>query len=387
MTNHTLELTDQQVLDHARELLHAHLPLSADGYACTTDDLLNVLLGIATNRGTVEAVCQDWLGLVDPETVRSYFKEQLRVEDLAELERRLNAALRAEIPRCIWRQAQHVAIDFQDRPYYGKRPQSAGLWVRGQARDGTTRFYRLLTAYVIRQGLRVTLAVRFVLPEQDLVSLLAEVLKSLKKQGLQLACLYLDKGFASIDVIAYLTRQAQPALIACPIRGKTGGTRALCRGRRSYRTDHTFVSGQRSFTAHLAVCRSFTTARRTKRMKRRATWLLYILIRRDLSPDQARQQYRRRFGVESSYRCAGQVRGWTTSPNPAYRFVLLTLSFVLLNVWVHLRWCYAQVPRRGRRWLKTRLFQLQRLAKFIRRALERLYGCMTSIQAVAAPRL
>lgn len=98
------------------------------------------------------------------------------------------------------------------------------VWVRGQARDGTTRFYRLLTAYVIRKGLRVTLAIRFVLPEYELVGLLDEVLKSLKKQGLQVACLYLDKGFASIDVMAYLTRHAQPALIACPIRGKTGGT-------------------------------------------------------------------------------------------------------------------------------------------------------------------
>ena len=387
MTKNTLELTDQQVVDHARELLRAHLPLSAEGYECTTDDLLNVLLGIAANRGTLEAVCRDWVGSADPETVRGYFRDQLRAEDLPELERRLNAALRAEIPRRLWRQAQPVAIDFHDRPYYGKRPQSEGVWVRGQARDGTTRFYRLLTAYVIRKDLRVTLAVRFVLPEQKTVELLRDVLKSLKKQGVQLAGLYLDKGFASIDVMDYLTRQGQPAVIACPIRGKTGGTRALCRGRRSYRTDHTFVSGERAFTAHLAVCRSFTTARRTKRLKRRATWLIYILIEWDWSPDQVRQRYRSRFGVESSYRCAGQVRGWTTSPNPAYRFMLLTLSFVLLNVWVHLRWCYAQVPRRGRRWLNTKLLELQRVVKFIRRALERLYGCITSIQAVAAPRL
>jgi hypothetical protein len=27
--------------------------------------------------------------------------------------------------------------------------------------------------------------------------------------------------------------------------------------------------------------------------------------------------------VETSYRCAGQVRAWTTTPNPALRFVLI----------------------------------------------------------------
>ena len=233
----------------------------------------------------------------------------------------------------------------------------------------------------------MTLALRFVLPDLDLVSLLDDMLKSLKQQGFQIACLFLDKGFASIAVMDYLTRQAQPALIACPIRGKTGGTRALCHGRRSYRATHTFVSGDQTFTANVAVCRSFTTAKRTKRLKRRVVWLLYVLIHLDLAPRQARREYRKRFGIESSYRCAGQVRGWTTSPNPAYRFVLLTLSFVLLNIWVHLRWLYAQGPRRGRRWLKTKLFELGRLTKFIRRALERQYGGVATILAVAAPRL
>jgi hypothetical protein len=385
--NDTLKLTDNQVLTHARSLLQEHLPLTADGSCCTTDDLLNVLLGIAVNRGTLEAVCTDWGTAPDPETVRHYLNEQLCVEDLPELEQQLNAALRAEVPRRVWRQAREVAIDFHDRPYYGKQPQSDGLWVRGKARDGTTRFYRIATAYVILNGLRVTLALRFVLPDLDLVSLLDDVLKSLKKQGFPIACLLLDKGFASIAVMEYLTRRAQPALIACPIRGKTGGTRALCQGRRSYRTTHMFVSGDQTFTANLAVCRSFTTAKRTKRLKQRVVWLLYILIHLDLSPRQARRGYRKRFGIESSYRCAGQVRGWTTSSNPAYRFVLITLSFVLLNVWVHLRWLYAQVPRRGRRWLKMNLFQLCRMAKFVRRALEQQYSSVASIQAVAAPRL
>jgi putative transposase len=385
--NDTLKLTDDQVLVHARALLREHLPLTAAGTCCTTDELLNALLGVAVNRSTLEAVCTDWSTAPDPETVRHYLNEQLCVEDLPELEQRLNVALHAEIPRRIWRQAREVAIDFHDRPYYGKQPQEEGLWVRGQARDGTTRFYRIATAYVILNGLRVTLALRFVLPELDIVSLLDDLLKSLKKQGYQIACLLLDKGFASIAVMDYLTRRAQPALIACPIRGKTGGTRALCHGRKSHRATHTFVSGEQTFTAHMAVCRSFTTARRTKRLKRREVWLLYILIELDLTPRQARRRYRKRFGIESSYRCAGQVRGWTTSPNPAYRFVLLTLSFVLLNVWVHLRWLYAQVPRRGRRWLKTKLFQLCRLAKFMRRALEQQYGSIASIQAIAAPRL
>jgi putative transposase len=388
MAKNTLKLSDREVLQYARETLQQHLSLQADGYVCTSDDLFNVLLGVAAGRGTVESVCADLVGSADPETIRGYLNEQLCVEDLPDLAQPLNATLADEIPHRVWRQAREVAIDFHDRPYYGKTPQAEGLWVRGRARDGTTRFYRIATAYVMLNGLRVTLALRFVLPGDSTVSVVDDLLKRLKRLAIRIACLFLDKGCDGVSVLEYLTRHQQPALSACTIRGKTGGTRALCRGHKRYRTTDTFTDAHgQPFTAELAVCRVFTTAKRTKRMKRRADWLFFSLTHLDLSPRQARRLYRRRLGMESSYRCAGQVRGWTTSNNPAYRFVLLALSFVLLNVWGHLRWLFTQVPRRGRRWLDTKRCQLARLAKFILRALEHRYGCVREIEAPTIPRL
>lgn len=388
MLDDTFKLTDEKVLRHARELLEEHLPLEAEGYTCTTEDLLNVLLGVAANRGTIESVCADLVGTPDAETIRTYFNEQLRVEDLPDLAKRVNAALAAEIPERVRRCACEIAIDLHDRPYYGKLSQDEGLWVRGRAKDGTTRFYRIATAYVMVKHVRVTVAVRFVLPGEDIVTVLNDLLTRLKRLGIRVNRLFLDRGFDGVAVMEYLTRRKQPALIACTIRGKRGGTRALCRGHCSYRTHYTFHGeNSSSFTAELAVCRVFTTAKRTGRQPCRADWMIFILTHLDWTPCQARCQYRRRFGIESSYRCAGQVRGWTTSPNPAYRFLLIALSFVLLNVWVHLRWLFTQVPRRGRRWLNVKLFQLTRLVKFIIRTLERHYGCVHQIVALAAPRL
>ena len=259
--------------------------------------------------------------------------------------------------------------------------------MRGQAKDGTTRFYRIATAYVIVNGLRITLALRLVLPEDDTLTVLQDLLKRLHLRAIRIVCLFLDRGFDGIALRRYLTEHQQPAVIACTIRGKQGGTRALCVGTKSYRVAFTFESAEQgAFTASLVVCRTFTTAKRTKHMKRRAEWWIYILIHLDLSPRQARRWYRRRFGIESSYRCAGQVRGWTTSPNVAYRFVLIALSFILLNVWLGLRWLFTQVPRRGHRWLDTKRFQLTRFAKFLRRALEQHYGAVCKVVAVATPR-
>lgn len=383
--HHTPELSAPEVLQHTQELLEEKLPLKADGYKCTTDDLFKVLVGVAATRSTLDAVCVELGGTPDPPTVRGYFNEPLRVEDLPKLEAQLNAALAAEVPRPVRRQSQAVAIDFHDRPYYGKGEQAQELWVRGQAKDGTTRFYRVATAYLILNGLRVSLAIHFVLPDDDPVHVVDRLRHRVHAQGIRISCLLLDKGFESIAMMAYLTRRGQAALIACPSRGTTGGTRALGQGRKSYATAYTFKDkhGQ-AFTAPVLVCRVFPTARRTGRLHRQAEWVLFIELGLTLSPRYARHLYGHRFGIETSYRCAGQVRGWTTAKHPAYRFGLLALAFVLLTVWLHLRWLFTQVPRRGGRWLATHRFPLHRFVTFLRHALEAWYG---SVQAITAPAL
>ena len=383
--NDTLTLTDEATLAYAHERLKQNLDLKADGYICTTDDLLDVLLAMAVNKSTLEAVCSDLVGTPDPTTIRGYLNEQLQVEQLAQLEQAFNKALREDIPARVWRHAQDVAIDLHDRPYYGKQKQEDGFWVRGQAKDGTTRFYRIATVYLIVHDLRFTLGLRFVRPEDDTVTVLTSLLKQIKELGLSIRRLLLDRGFASIEVQEYLDQQAIPALICCPIRGKSGGTRALCKGRKGYCTEHTFKSKGRQRTAQLAVCRVFTTISRTTGSKRKATWWVFILIHLDLSPNQVRRLYRRRFGIETSYRCAGKVRGWTTSSNPAYRFSLMAIAIFLLNVWTILRWRYTQIPRRGGRLVDDKRFQLSRFANFIARALLRQYDYVRHITAVVAP--
>jgi len=340
----TLKLSDREVLEQARMGLQGHMRLRAEGYKCTTQSLLDVLLGVAAGRSTIEAICNDLAHTPDPDTFRQYLNDQLTVERLQDLEDDLNDALVAQVPSRVWCDPQDIAIDFHDRSYYGKTNQEDGLWVRGKAKEGTTRFYRVATAYVMLNGLRVTLAIHFFLPEDSTPGVLQALLGLIRNVDLKVKCLFLDKGFAGVETMTYLASSGQPALIACPIRGRTGGTRALCRGNKSYGTTHTF-KGQNgnSFTADLAVCRVYTTAKRTSRLQRRAEWLVFILIHLDLSPKQARRHYRRRFGVETSYRCAGCVRGWTTSPNPAYRFLLMGLGFFLVNTWLRLRWHFTQI--------------------------------------------
>jgi putative transposase len=108
-----------------------------------------------------------------------------------------------------------------------------------------------------------------------------------------------------------------------------------------------------------------------------------VVIHLDWSAAKCYQRYRRRFGIESSYRQLGQVRARTTSSTPALRFLLLGLGFLLLNCWVYLRFATTRVLEPGpARWL-VRLFHLPRFIAFLRRAIERTFGTRDEIPIYA----
>jgi len=97
---------------------------------------------------------------------------------------------------------------------------------------------------------RLTVALTYVLPEDNTAAVIQRLLERMRHLNLQPKVVYMDKGFCNDVVIRYLQQQRIPALIACPIRGKDGGLRALCRGRHAYQTPYMFTDGTRYTGPH-----------------------------------------------------------------------------------------------------------------------------------------
>jgi putative transposase len=382
-----LKLTDKYTHDAAAERLATYLPLQASGYECTPEAVLDVLIKAAAAQQTIECICNDLDEMVSGETIRSYLNEQIQIDDLGDLERRVNQALVAGLPRRLSKPKLQIAVDLHDEPFYGHTPKLSAFACRGPAKKGTTRFFRLATAYVIFKDMRVTLVVLFVRPEDKLPDLVAAILRRLRVLGLKMRRLYFDKAFCTIPVLRYVEKSGWPAILACPIRGKKGGTRGLCHGRASYQTRHTFASQMYGdYTAPITVVRTYTSRKRSTRGRRRATWLVFVALNCTLTPRSVRKCYRRRFGIETSYRCMRQVRAWTTSRNAALRFLLMSVGFILVNLWLELRWRFCQVKqRRGPRKIDIKRFELQRMLAFLNRAIERIYGVVSFIEADVEP--
>ena len=379
------EATRQATIEHLR----AHLPIEVDGTKASTEMVLDVLVHAAVNGQSIEASCAALAGSADSNTLRGYVNEAFCEGLLAEVEERVNQALVSELPKKAKRKPQEVVIDLHDQAFYGKAEGLLKYASRGQAKAGTTYFYRIASAYLIHQGLRVTLGVVFVHSGMSFAQCIMRLLNRLKLQKLKVGYLFLDRGFAGIEVYRCLQRRRIPAIIACPIRGKDKGTRALCKGRQSYTSRHTFYSQtQGNCTTTVVVVRTYTqTGKRGHRKQRKAAWFLYVLIALQLSPQAVHARYRYRFGIEASYRQMRQLRARTNSRNPVLRFLFMALAFILLNLWLLLRFRFCQWPARGRagRSLHETLFRLARFAAFLSHAIGKIYDPVLSISAPVLP--
>ena len=107
--------------------------------------------------------------------------------------------------------------------------------------------------------------------------------------------------------------------------------------------------------------------------KRRTQWLAYVLVGLGWLACEAFAAYRRRFGIESSYRLARRAKAFTTSRNPALRFFFLSLALLLENVWIRLRNIVARLPGAGRPRLNPLYFPFRRFLFFLNRAIEAAY--------------
>jgi hypothetical protein len=61
------------------------------------------------------------------------------------------------------------------------------------------------------------------------------------------------------------------------------------------------------------------------------------------------------------------------------------LSFILLNLWLQLRWWYARQARRGGLYIDAARFELPRMLSLLNHAVEAVYGVVRSITVDVHP--
>lgn len=207
-----------------------------------------------------------------------------------------------------------LAIDWHDIMYYGN-PSSQGV-VGAVRKNGSNLAYRFATASVLVNKERVTLAVAPML-DKCILGHVKRLLNCVLGLGLSIKLLLFDRGYYSVDLIRYLDSAKTKYIMHIPWFGKP-------------------LKAQED--------RNYTTTTHNKRSSQQATFRLVTLRQKakllifatntSLKPRRLKKTFRKRWGIETSYRMIGMFLAKTTSKLYSLRLLYFFLAVVLYNLWV-----------------------------------------------------
>ena len=278
-----------------------------------------------------------------------------------------------------------LGVDLTLLPYYGQHSLESREIYRSQAKRGTNSFFAYATAYLVLQGQRFTLAVTPVMRSECLKEVLQELLLLVSKAGLKPGLLLLDRGFYSVAVIRYLQRARRPFLMPVVCHGRKAdhpkgpsGSNVFKQEKKSGWFRHTLKDGKKDkATVWICVKRARWVDRHGRRKS--DTWVYAYWGITPRRVDWVKETYRKRFGIETSYRQMNQCRIRTTTKKFNVRFLYVAIGLLLRNLWVWLHHFVLSSPRRGGRRYNWDLLRVERMLLWLERVAETMYGLADTI--------
>lgn len=380
-------LTDREVRRQAHLWL---IPLLASALAHAFSprarrDLADLVLRAATEGSSVthaRSRCRRG-------TSGRHARRLLALLDLGLTQRALTRALRALASPYVPKRPVDVAIDFHDIPYYGeaidpKRPQ----FVKTQEARGTHRAYHYATLDLLLPNFRLTLSARFLTERGHRHRAVLRALADARRCGVEVRRLYLDREFYEYATLSRL--KADGYTVITPMRLGSSQRKRWERGRRSYVTEHALRDPRGkgeplSLRVHVVV--RYQAGKKWNRHG--AQYLIYEVIGhvagdalRAVPLRQTHALYRRRFGIETSYRLLGEARAITSSRSPAIRLLYVGVALLLQDEWVVLKLQWVSEGRQGPSGfvVHEEVLPLTTLLELLRAAVERRLGSILEIE-------
>ena len=326
------------VQEQAQRQLLSVFATTDPGVKCTLAVLVKVVLLAAGRMLSIFAACLR-LGNLSDQAVRDGLRKVLP-KSWRRLQEKLNAQVLEPLPAKTRRRRRRLAMDVHEIPYHG---QAKGKQVIGRkARSGTTKFFGYATVCIVERGHRYTLGYVWVRGGDTPDKIVEQLLGCVRRSGVRIKQLLLDRGFFSVAVMKRLQAEEVPFVLPVCFRGrrskrgkKVTGLRTFLRQRAGWYS-HTHRGQKQSVTT--SICVSYKSYRHHRTGKRRNRKLVYAAWRVRATPTELREMYRKRFGIESSYRQLGQARIRTSTRDPLLRLFFVGVALLLRNLWVLLLW-------------------------------------------------
>jgi len=340
----------REVKQYASFVLRGALKLVAITTKTTVETLIDILICAAMRCTSIEQTCKQHENTPCGKTVRTHLEQQ--IENIHDVEVRINRGLRKNIPKHLRRKPQKIAVDYLEIGYYGN-PDDPDVLRTSKPKDGTSHFHTYASAYVVEKGQRYTLAITYVTANDSMLDVLRRLNKRLLLLGIHIDLYLLDRGFYTAEVIRWLITYNKPFIMPVRVHGKKpkgdkplSGMRRLKACKVSHwelYTLHSKKYGNVTFEA--AVCCDNYKGKEGWHGRRTLVYATYGV--KHHSFDWIRETYRTRFGIEASHRQVRAMKIKTSTTNTALRFLYLGISFILRNIWVWLHWNIFSRKQRG----------------------------------------
>jgi hypothetical protein len=364
-------LTPAVVRRTAQAVLQQALPWKPYGLRVTVARLLALLLLVAALRSSLSAVARRFRLGFSHETARKAVRANL--PGVSALTTALVGALHRLSGR-LRRRRWVVALDLHYDPFYGDRT-TPGV-IGGPKKQGTHYSYGYATAELVHRRHRYTVGLLALAEGAKPHAVVAGLLAQLDEQGVRLRGVVLDSGFDSGEVLLLL--QGRGLASTVPLRRKGRGTNrrnacfALPVGAITAVDWVTEDSRRPVRTEAVVVRRPGETKAQVYAFGGWGARQALATTRAAAAARQAKQWYRRRFGIETSYRQLHECQGRTTAKDVGYRLLLVGVALLRRQVWVWLTWQLARA--RGARptaWVGE--LPLGRLREWLAEVLQRQY--------------
>lgn len=330
-------ISSGEVHQWALSWLTDSMQLKDRGPKCQAVTIWNIVLRAAAQTISVYAACRD-LAKAPSDTAVMGALEAGLPKTLAVLEKRLNAALVDPLPQHLQRRNWTMAIDWHLVPYYGQPKHSRNEIYYGKPRQGTTKFHAYGTVCIVSYGVRYTVAVTWVRRHETTVTALNRLLATIRAKGLKIQRLLLDRAFFNVSVVHLLQEQQIPFVMPVMFRGRIPKKRRRLTGlhwiRRQKAGCYSHTLKNKKQIVSVSVYVAYRTHKNRKDNKHKQQKLLFAAWRVRGCPQEIRELYRTRFGIETSYRQGRQARIYTCTRDPHLRLLFVVVALLLRNVWV-----------------------------------------------------
>ncbi|MCA9195761.1 MAG: transposase [Planctomycetales bacterium] len=375
----------------AMSWIQEHLQFEDYKRKCSAGMILSVLLFAAVRVRSISDACARLTRAPSDETFRKALAASLPEQH--QLESRLNKALSDRLPKNFFKskRGKRVAIDLTLIPDHGEPAREEREIRRSQPKQGTTHFHAYATAYIVHSGERFTIAMTAVLGDESVKDVLQRLLWEIRRIGIKVRVLLVDKEFFNVDVVRYLQAAKCPFVVPAFARGRkpkvlrAGSLHAYAASKRSGWGAYSWKNkdGKRASVKIAIVCRNYRGQR--ERHGRRTQLYAYWGV----SPGTVRwvwKTYRLRFGIESSYRQLNECRIRTSTREPVLRLLYVGIAILLRNIWVwcHLNWL---AMRHGRAIaLQLNVMRLREMTLWIEQLIIEEFGLVTQKTVSTKPK-